>query len=462
MKWSTLAHCVLVLALTWGLHVNAIRVRRSNHVDNICSMWGNFHFKTFDGDIYQFPGTCEYNLVSDCQGTLQTFSVHVKRGHFPGNPQITRVLVTLGDLAIEITKNLVMVNSEIVRLPHYVAGVLLEQNAIYTKLFAKLGLSVMWNREDAIMVELDMKYVNHTCGLCGDFNGIPIYNEFLSEDREIGPVEFGNKNRIHGPNDYCEDPYEGDDFGQTTVDKCQAFRAECSELLANETWSSCTMALSAEPYIQACMVDKCWSRPGDIEDTVPLCTTLSEYSRQCSHAGGTPPNWRKPNFCGTVFDDISERGCIPQEQCQCKHDQIYNPADVLLMDDKQCWVLVAVVPPVDSALCSSVCEQGKWACESLPSPGMCAVEEGSHFTSFDGKEFTFHGDCYYVLSKDCVGSTFTVLGQLMPCVAQETDTCLKSIVLLLNDDKNNALVIKEDGIVRHNGEIALPYTTVHK
>lgn len=53
----------------------------------------------------------------------------------------------------------------------------------------------------------------------------------------------------------------------------------------------------------------------------------------------------------------------------------------------------------DSAVCLSVCQQGRWTCESLSVPGVCAMEEGSHFTTFDGKEFTFHGNCYYILSK---------------------------------------------------------------
>lgn len=55
----------------------------------------------------------------------------------------------------------------------------------------------------------------------------------------------------------------------------------------------------------------------------------------------------------------------------------------------------------------SSCFDGRWACVSLETPSTCSVEAGSHFTTFDGKTYTFHGDCYYTLakvdSKVCVG-----------------------------------------------------------
>lgn len=97
----------------WLIFHALTTVRQRNHVENICSIWGNFHFKTFDGDVYQFPGTCEYNLVSDCHGPVQSFSVHVRRAGTILNPKITRVLVTIEDMAIELTKSLVMINKDV-------------------------------------------------------------------------------------------------------------------------------------------------------------------------------------------------------------------------------------------------------------------------------------------------------------------------------------------------------------
>lgn len=79
-------------------------------MNSICSTWGREHFKTFDGDVYQFPGMCEYNLVSDCHESYQEFSVHIKRKENDGNPTVSYVAVTINDLSFRISKSLVTVN----------------------------------------------------------------------------------------------------------------------------------------------------------------------------------------------------------------------------------------------------------------------------------------------------------------------------------------------------------------
>lgn len=44
--------------------------------------------------------------------------------------------------------------------------------------------------------------------------------------RKISPIEFGNKQKVHLPNDDCEDPYEEEDESPEGVilpDSCEEF-----------------------------------------------------------------------------------------------------------------------------------------------------------------------------------------------------------------------------------------------
>lgn len=64
-----------------------------------------------------------------------------------------------------------------------------------------------------------------------------------------------------------------------------------------------------------------------------------------------------------------------------------------------CLIVLFYFVNLNELGCSSTCFEGRWACKRLQTPATCAVEEGSHVTTFDGKTYTFHGDCYYTLAK---------------------------------------------------------------
>lgn len=47
----------------------------------------------------------------------------------------------------------------------------------------------------------------------------------------------------------------------------------------------------------------------------------------------------------------------------------------------------------------STCADGQWSCTKKGCVGKCAVLGGSRFSTYDGKTYSYHGDCTYVLSK---------------------------------------------------------------
>ncbi|XP_062432338.1 mucin-2 [Rhea pennata] len=467
MGLRTASLFILWLALSYASEIRKGRTRSHGHY--VCSTWGSNHFKTFDGDIYQFPGICEYNFASDCRESYKEFSVQIQRSLNSNNhPVIQYILITVKDFTVYLAPKLAVVDGQIVKTPYYSSGVFIENNDIYTKVYAKLGLILMWNQEDALMVELDSKFNNYTCGLCGDYNGIPIYNEFISGVSSYNSITYGNLQKISKPNARCEDPDE-----TQALPSCNKHRDECERLLTSSTFADCHSRLDVEMYVQACMQDKCACNGS--EDSFCLCSTISEYSRQCSHAGGRPGEWRTQHFCpktcpgnmiykessspcmdscshleisslceehymdgcfcpeGTVYDDITEKGCVPVSECHCKlHGKAYSPGQNITGECEEC-----------------TCDSGRWTCKDLPCPGTCSLEGGSHFTTFDGKKYTFHGDCYYVLAKGTASDSYVLLAELSPCGFTDWQTCLKTVVLL-TDHKKNVVVFRSDGSVLLN------------
>uniref|UniRef100_A0ABM5F8M9 LOW QUALITY PROTEIN: uncharacterized protein n=1 Tax=Pogona vitticeps TaxID=103695 RepID=A0ABM5F8M9_9SAUR len=434
------------------------------HNGRVCSTWGNFHYKTFDGDIFPFPGLCNYVFASHCHTTFEDFNIQIRRVRVDNITPISSITMRLEGVDIEMQEDAILVNSERVQLPYSGSGFTIEKLTIYVKVAAKLGLTMLWNEKDSLMLELDGKYVNQTCGLCGDFNGIPTYNEFFSNNVRITPLQFGNMQKLNGPTEDCNDPLP------LPLNNCTDIRDICREVLTGTAFSECNAIVWVDDYIDACVQDLCLC--ANPESFSCLCDTFAEYSRQCAHAGGHPQNWRTPQLCpmscpfnmeyqecgspcedtctnaersqlceehcidgcfcppGTVYDDISGSGCIPLELCSCIYNgKSYAPGTTYSGHCRTCS-----------------CTGGEWQCTDLLCPGICTVEGGSHISTYDEKHYDVHGDCTYVLSKVCNEDEFTVLGELRRCGLTETETCLKMVALDINGGQTS-VVIKSNGDV---------------
>uniref|UniRef100_A0A8C5NQG3 VWFD domain-containing protein n=1 Tax=Junco hyemalis TaxID=40217 RepID=A0A8C5NQG3_JUNHY len=402
-----------------------------------------------DGDIFYFPGVCNYIFASNCKSSYEDFNIQIRRAMVENATVITHVIMKLEG---EFLTAFVLALNSVVQMPYSHMGVFIERSNNYLKVSAKLGLTFLWNGQDALLVELDKKYANQTCGLCGDFNGIPGSNEFISGKTKLTPIQFGNRQKMDGPTEQCDDP-----ILPTSLMNCsREFASICETVLTSKAFTSCNMLVNVQDYIETCIQDLCHC-DSSMADFC-MCNTFAEYSRQCAHAGGQPQNWRTSDLCpkscpfnmqyhecgspcsdtcsnpersalcedhctdgcvcppGMVFDDVNGAGCIPRRECHCTYEgETYAPGASFSSKCRSC-----------------TCVGGEWSCVTQSCPGTCSVEGGSHISTFDEKYYSFFGDCSYVLTKLCDSNEFTVLGDIHKCGLTDTETCLKGVAISLN------------------------------
>ncbi|XP_016322212.1 mucin-2-like [Sinocyclocheilus anshuiensis] len=439
-------------------------VPNPDHQSTICSTWGNFHFKTFDGQFFQVPDTCNYVLTVMCDITVSDFNIQMQRETVNGSITFSTVTIKLEGTIIKITNGDITMGEEIVSVPTYKNGIKIEGSPTSVKMSNKHGVTVFWEEDNSLAIELPEKYKGLTCGLCGDFNGNKHDDITVS-----GPATW----KVSTPTETCED------VTLPPIHQCDQ-TSVCQQYLSSPGFADCYRVMDMSSFEKACIDDLCQC----YGNHNCLCNTLTEISRQCTHAGGIPGTWRTEQLCpktcplnlqymecgspckntcsdpdanlmckqhcldgcfcpnGTVEDDIGLSGCVPVNECPCLHDStVYRSGESYKQACKKC-----------------VCAAGHWTCTYLECPGICSVVGGSHITTYDGKTFTFSGNCDYILTKHSNDSDIAVVGNLANCDPARADTCLNSVTLVI---PGTTISFSSGGSVAVNGigSYMLPFTT---
>ncbi|XP_068115923.1 mucin-6 [Hyperolius riggenbachi] len=437
-----------------------------------CSTWGNNHFFTFDNDLYEFSGTCNYVFATVCNTNSPEFNVQVQRS---SASSITRIMIQIGAINVVVNGDTITILGRKINLPYTTSGIEIFKTGAITKLFAKqkgFELIVTWSGESNLMVEVDRNYMNRTCGLCGNFNRIN-KDEFVVNGKLLTPYQYANLQQIDDPNVICPPA-----LPQLDTLNSNQYMTDCYNLL-DQVSAMCMV--SKIPFIKRCQQDlqQC-DIPGDRNCA---CATLSEYSTRCALCSQPLSNWRTNNLCslgtcpanqiyeecanpcsptcsnpqytcnancvygcfcppGTVLDDLSSNNtCVPVSGCPCfSNGQIYNPGDFIRTDCSVCQ-----------------CNAGQWNCTNTPCPGRCAVEGGSVVTTFDTSSYRFHGICTYVLVKSPnFPEGDTVMGVFEKCGVSSSETCFSSVIY---STMNGAIILsKEDHITVDGQTMPLPFT----
>ncbi|NWX00896.1 SSPO protein, partial [Caloenas nicobarica] len=125
--------------------------------------------------------------------------------------------------------------------------------------------------------------------------------------------------------------------------------------------------------------------------------------------------------------------CVPG--CHC-------PAGLVLAEDGQC-VLPSACPchhgtqlyPPGSQIrrgCNAcVCQGQRWHCGREECAGTCVATGDPHYVTFDGRAFSFLGDCEYLLAREVTG-LFAITAENVPCGTGGV-TCTKSVMVVMGN-----------------------------
>ena len=143
---------------------------------SVCFVSGHAFFKTFDGKFFNFPGKCTYELVSDCED--ETFKVHVfidpNCALTESDKNCRRFVKVYFGADTEVTINgSVSINKEKISLPFNQNNLEVKQAGHYTIVGLRNGLTISWDGHHGVFVDVDVALSGKTCGLCGNYNGIP-------------------------------------------------------------------------------------------------------------------------------------------------------------------------------------------------------------------------------------------------------------------------------------------------
>lgn len=153
-----------------------------NSCSSTCSAWGDSHFHTFDGILFDFEGVCSYTLS---QGKLPsgdgyTIDLQNRLCGLDGVTCSKSIKITLSGSSMES-----LVLEQHLPIPGIGHGGNKKNstfNQIYKHLVAQvagifvvveakhLGIQIKWDRGTRIYVTLEKRWMGRTEGLCGNFN----------------------------------------------------------------------------------------------------------------------------------------------------------------------------------------------------------------------------------------------------------------------------------------------------
>ncbi|XP_075537951.1 uncharacterized protein LOC142572612 isoform X2 [Dermacentor variabilis] len=280
----------------------------------VCTAWGESHFNSFDGHIYDFRSDCELMMAKGRLSDGSQFEVTVQSVPCAAGDNVCKRIARIVARGQELVTLGASKNLPVVR---FGPGYLIRETTLHVTVFTDVGLIVQWDKGTTVSLAAQPTWRGRVKGLCGNFDGDQA-NDFQTPSGGVAEGDarvFGDAWKLQ---EACRNNISFTGDGHEVCEHRPhrtVWATQRCEVLRSPLFEPCHMEVDVEPYFERCVQDVCGCDSGG--DCECLCTNIAAYAHECS-AQGIHIKWRSQSLCPIQCDaecseyDACISGCPPR------------------------------------------------------------------------------------------------------------------------------------------------------
>ncbi|XP_067347301.1 otogelin [Channa argus] len=256
---------------------------------SMCTAYGDRHYRTFDGLLFDYVGACKVYLVKSSGDVMLSATAENVDCFDSGVICRKSLLINIGGSFVVFDDDTGRPNPSSVIDRNQ--SMFIWPAGYFTVIhFPKEDVTVLWDRRTTVHIQVGPRWQGKLSGLCGNFD-LKTANEMRTPDNIDSPTpqEFGNSwtavECVNSPD--IRHPCSLSPLREPFA------KRQCAVLLS-EVFQACHPVVDVTWFYMNCLADTCaCSRGGDCEC---FCTSVAAYAQRCCHQG-VPVDWRSPSLC---------------------------------------------------------------------------------------------------------------------------------------------------------------------